>query len=73
MIIEILGGILRYTSDNQDWIANIDAQEKSVLIAFQSNFGALELASGANWDNLAIFIGQVKADAISKGVNWSGN
>lgn len=73
MIIEIVGGTIKYTADTGDWLAEVVADGSNVLITFASNTGSMEMSSGINYDNLAVFIGDVKADAIAKGVNWSGN
>ena len=73
MIVEIIGGTIFYQAGTGDWIANIKASGSEIEIVFGSNLGTMEMSSGVNYDNLAGFIGQVKADAISRGVNWSGN
>jgi hypothetical protein len=73
MIAEIIGGNIFYKASTGDWIANIKAIGNEVLIEFNSNTGNLEMSSGNNYDNLVNFIDEVKADAISRGVNWSGN
>jgi hypothetical protein len=73
MIVDIVGGTLKYVASTGDWIAEVSAQESSIRLVFLSNTGTFEMSSGSNYDNLAEFIGQVKADAISRGVNWSGN
>jgi hypothetical protein len=73
MIAEVIGGTIKYTASTGDWLAEVTAQDTSILIVFQSNIGTMEMSSGTNYDNLATFIAEVKADAISRGVNWSGN
>lgn len=35
--------------------------------------GAWEYQSGINLDNLATLIVDAKADALARGINWSGN
>jgi hypothetical protein len=72
MIAEIIGGTIFYQASTGDWLANIKASGNEVLIEFNSNTGNFEMSSGNNYDNLVNFIGEVKADAISRGVNWSG-
>ena len=72
MIAEIIGGTIFYQASTGDWLANIKASGNEVLIEFNSNTGNFEMSSGTNYDNLVSFIGEVKADAISRGVNWSG-
>lgn len=73
MIAEIVGGTIKYIASTGDWIAEVTAQESAILVSFASNTGSMEMSSGTNYDNLATFIGEVKADAISRGINWSGN
>jgi hypothetical protein len=73
MIAEIVGGTIKYTASTGDWLAEVTAQDASIVVVFMSNLGGMEMSSGVNYDNLATFIGEVKADAISRGVNWSGN
>lgn len=73
MIAEIIGGTIFYTSSTGDWLANITANNNEIAIEFGSNTGTMEFSSGVNYDNLVTFIGEVKTDAISRGVNWSGN
>jgi hypothetical protein len=73
MIAEIIGGTIFYQATTGDWLANVKASGNEVAIEFGSNIGTMEMSSGINYDNLVTFIGEVKADAISRGVNWSGN
>jgi len=73
MIAEIIGGNIFYRASTGDWLANIRANGAKIEIEFNSNTGTMEMSSGTNYDNLVNFIGEVKADAISRGVNWSGN
>jgi hypothetical protein len=73
MIAEIIGGTIFYRASTGDWLANIRASGAEIEIEFNSNTGSMEMSSGTNYDNLVSFIGEVKADAISRGVNWSGN
>ena len=73
MMSEIVGGIIKYVSSAGDWLAEVVADGSAINVVFLSNTGSPEMSSGSNYDNLAEFIGQVKADAISRGVNWSGN
>jgi hypothetical protein len=73
MIAEIIGGTIFYQASTGDWLANITASGTEIEVEFISNTGTYEMSSGTNYDNLVSFIGEVKADAISRGVNWSGN
>lgn len=73
MIAEIIGGTVKYTASTGDWLAEVVASELSISVTFSSNTGSMEMSSGTNYDNLAAFIAEVKADAISRGINWSGN
>lgn len=73
MIAEVVGGTIKYTSSAGDWNAEIVAWDSSVSVTFSSNTGSMEMSSGINYDNLVTFIGEVKADALSRGINWSGN
>ena len=73
MITEIIGGTVKYTASTGDWIAEVTGQGEAIFVMFESNTGSMEMSSGSNYDNLVAFIGEVKADAISRGINWSGN
>jgi hypothetical protein len=73
MMAEILGGTIFYTSTAGDWLAFLKANNDKISIEFNSNTNSMEMSSGINYDNLVTFIGEVKADAISRGVNWNGN
>lgn len=73
MIAEIVGGTIKYTASTGDWTAEVAAQGQLIAVQFASNTGSMEMSSGTNYDNLVVFIGEVKADAISRGINWSGN
>lgn len=73
MIVSIVGGTIKYTASTGDWLAEITADDTSISVSFDSNFGTMVMSSGTNYDNLVKFIGEVKADAISRGINWSGN
>lgn len=73
MIAEIIGGTIKYTSSADDWTAEMTASPAGIIIAFYSNTGSMEMSSGTNYDNLVVFINEVKADVISRGINWSGN
>lgn len=73
MITEIVGGTIKYTASTGDWIAEVIAEGPEILVSFNPNSGSMQMSSGANYDNLVTFIGEVKADAISRGMNWSGN
>ena len=73
MIVKVLGEILEYKSDAGDWCAEIVTIPESFSITFISGSGTMSMSSGINYDNLQTFIGQVKTDAISRGVNWSGS
>lgn len=73
MIVEILGGTVKYTASTGDWIAEVVAEGPQILLSFISNVGSMQMSSGTNYDNLIVFIGEVKSDAIARGINWSGN
>lgn len=73
MIVEVIGGTVKYTASTGDWTADIVAEGLQILISFNSNIGSMQMSSGTNYDNLTTFINEVKADAISRGINWSGN
>lgn len=73
MIVEVIGGTVKYTASTGDWTADIVAESLQVFVSFSSNTGSMQMSSGTNYDNLAAFIDEVKADAISRGINWSGN
>jgi hypothetical protein len=73
MIAEIIGGTIKYTASTGDWFAEVVAKESSISITVSSITGTMEMGSGINYDNLAVFINEIKADATSRGINWSGN
>jgi hypothetical protein len=73
MIAEIIGGTIKYTATTGDWLAEIVAKGSSISIIVSSITGNMEMGSGINYDNLSVFISEIKADAVSRGINWSGN
>jgi hypothetical protein len=73
MIAEVVGGTIKYTATTGDWFAEVIASGTSVSITVSSITGSMEMGSGINYDNLSVFIGEIKADAMSRGINWSGN
>ena len=62
-------GKITYVAATGDWRLVIGND----LFEIKPQVGAWEYASGINLDNLAALIVAAKADAISRGVNWSGN
>lgn len=61
-------GRVVYVAASGDW--RLDVQPGSFTI--QPQVGGWEYASGVNLDNLAALIVAAKADAIARGINWSG-
>jgi hypothetical protein len=68
MQIIVHPGRVTYIAASGDW--RLDVQPGAFVI--QPQVGALEYASGTNLDNLAALIVAAKADAIARGINWSG-
>jgi hypothetical protein len=73
MIVEVIGGTIKYIASTGDWLAELVANGASMSITVSSITGSMEMGSGINYDNLSVFIGEIKTDAISRGINWSGN
>jgi hypothetical protein len=73
MITEIIGGTIFYQAGTGEWLATVKGTNSQIEVEFNSNMGTMEMSSGVNYDNLVNFIEQVKADAIGRGINWSGN
>lgn len=61
-------GRVIYVAATGDW--RLDVQSGAFVI--QPQVGGWEYASGINLDNLAALIVAAKADAIARGINWSG-
>jgi len=64
---------LQSISSTGDWIAEIAVKNDAISVLFRPQNNNYEMASGINYDNLATFISEVKADIIARGYNWSGN
>lgn len=72
MKIEIVDGELRYKNDNNNWqvtLRSIDNLQEFEV--FPIGTGSLICTSGVMLDNLAELITEAKADALSRGLNWT--
>jgi hypothetical protein len=67
-VITALGKIT-YITDTGDWRLVVGDGVFEIL----PQVGLWEYTSGINLDNLAALITDAKADALARGVNWSGN
>jgi hypothetical protein len=61
-------GRVVYVADTNDWRIAVEPGRFEIM----PNVGGWEYASGVNLDNLAALIVAAKADAIARGINWSG-
>lgn len=71
--IQQIGAVLRYTATTGDWQIDVEPVGLGVRVEIRPQVGRLEYTSGTNLDNLAALIAAAKADAIERGINWSGN
>lgn len=62
-------GRVVYVAATGDW--RLDLADGRFTI--QPQVGGWEYGSGINLDNLAGLIVAAKADALTRGINWSGN
>lgn len=62
-------GAVTYVSNTGDWRIYVG----NGVFEIAPQVGTWEYASGVNLDNLAALIVAAKADALSRGINWSGN
>jgi|LakMenE18May11ns_1017448.scaffolds.fasta_scaffold7321956_2 hypothetical protein len=60
---------ITYIASTGDWRLVVSGGSFEIL----PQVGAWQYASGINLDNLAALIVAAKADAVSRGINWSGN
>lgn len=60
---------ITYIADTGDW--RIIVEPGTFEISPQ--VGGLFYSSGTNLDNLAALIIEAKVDALTRGINWSGN
>lgn len=68
MQILIEPGRATYIADTGDWRIVVDRD----WFEIQPQVGGFVYESGTNLDNLAALIVEAKADALSRGINWSG-
>jgi len=68
MQIIVHPGRVTYIAASGDW--RLDVSDGVFVI--QPQVGGWEYASGTNLDNLAGLIVAAKADALTRGINWSG-
>jgi hypothetical protein len=61
-------GVITYIAGSGDWRLVVSEE----MFHIQPQVGAWEYSSGTNLDNLAALIVAAKADAIARGVNWTG-
>lgn len=59
---------ITYAADSGDWRLTIDGD----VFRIEPQVGGWEYASGGNLDTLAALIVAAKADALARGLNWSG-
>lgn len=63
-----------YRYEQDDWRVDISQGQSGTAFEVVSlSTGGMTFESGTNLDRLVSLITAAKADAISKGVNWSGN
>jgi hypothetical protein len=63
---------IRY--EQHGWRVSVVEQDGGLRFAVESiNTGAFAFDSGTNLDHLAALIVAAKEDALSRGINWSGN
>jgi hypothetical protein len=68
----IFASSIRYESNG--WRVTVESLASGSRFIIESiNTGGFEFESGTNLDQLATLIVDAKADAISRGINWSGN
>lgn len=70
MQIIVAASRVTYIASSGDWRLEVSESEGFTI---QPQVGAWEYASGINLDNLASLIVAAKADALARGINWSGN
>ena len=73
MIFEQLSDRDRYFASTGDFVIDVFHGEGTISIVLISQVAEFTFASGTNLDNLAVFLGEVRADVIARGYNWSGN
>lgn len=61
-------GQVTYIASTGDWRIVVG----NGTFEIQPQVGGLEYSSGINLDNLAVLIVEAKADAVARGINWSG-
>lgn len=61
-------GQVTYVASTGDWRLVVG----NGTFEIQPQVGGLEYSSGINLDNLAALIVEAKADALERGINWSG-
>lgn len=66
-VITALGQVT-YIASTGDWRIVVG----NGTFEIQPQVGGLEYSSGINLDNLAALIVNAKADAVARGINWSG-
>lgn len=62
-------GRVTYVATSGDWRIVVGEGHFEI----QPQVGGWEYQSGLNLDSLATLIVAAKADAVSRGINWSGN
>lgn len=70
MQIIVTASRVTYIATSGDWRLVVSENDG---FAIQPQVGGWEYASGINLDNLASLIVAAKADALARGINWSGN
>jgi hypothetical protein len=72
MKITVSPATIKY--EEHGWRVSVSENRGALNFAVESiNTGGFEFESGTNFDQLAALIVAAKADALSRGINWSGN
>jgi hypothetical protein len=72
MTITVSPASVRY--EDHGWRVSVVEERGALVFAVESiNTGSFAFDSGTNLDQLAALIVAAKADALSRGINWSGN
>lgn len=60
--------------EEHGWRVSVSDSRGAMSFSVESiNTGGFDFESGTNLDQLAALIVAAKADAVSRGINWSGN
>ena len=68
-VVVVTPGRIVYVASTGDWRISVEEGRFEIL----PQVGGWEYQSGYNLDHLAGLIVAAKADAIARGINWSGN